>query len=860
MLPATLNAKEPRAGGADAAAKGAPPEDSCVTFANGLQLIIREDHSAPVVSAQAWCRAGSVHEGAWLGAGLSHALEHMLFKGTDRRPPGKIDQEVQAVGGAMNAYTSFDRTVYWINTPTEGLPTAIDVLCDIFQSATLPPAELEKELDVIRREMDMGNDDPGRRSSRRLFETAYNESPYRFPIIGLPALFNQIDRNALVSYYREKYAPNNCFLALVGDFDADAVSASVEKLFGSATPRPMPPAVLPTEPSLSGPREASDEAPVELAHFHIAWHTPDLLHVDTPALDALAVLLGGGRSSRLHQNVREKTALAHSIHAWNYTPSRVGLFGVSGVSDGGKFNAARDAALAEVERVIHHGVTVEEVAKAVRQFLAGYYAARKTMEGQAQDLGGSWLGAHDLGFGDRYLEAVRKLTPSDLQRAAAAHLRSDRSIGFALLPRGARGPARAPTARRGETHVSRFELPNGLRLLVRPDRRLPLISVRAAFAGGLLSETASTAGSTALVARLLPKGAGGRSAEQIAEAIEALGGTLEPFSGNHSYGLAADLLSEGFDDAIQLLLESLVRPALPEGEFIREREAQLAAIRGQRDHLLGCAMRAMRRQLFGAQAYGLDAIGDEASVSEMTAESLRRHHADLALPGGAVIAVFGDVDPEKVRDSIALQLTGWHGSPKPWKPTLGPTPAAPSRSVEHRDKEQAVVAVGFRGTVFGHEDLYRLELLEEACSSMGSRLFARIRDELGLAYYVGASHFPGRIPGSFAFYCGTSPDHANAVESELQAHAAALRNDGLGEDELRRAKARVIGQKKIALQDQGALASQMALDELFGLGFDRALTEDRHYEAVTADQVRDAARTYLRSEASAVAVQLGRPA
>src|SRR5438045_8078625 len=149
------------------------------TLENGLTIIVREDHSAPVVSAQAWCMAGSIHEGKWLGAGLSHVLEHMLFKGTATRPGSRIDQEVQEAGGYMNAYTSFDRTVYHIDVPNTGATTAIDILCDIMQNAALPPDELAKEMDVIRREMDMCQDDPGRRSGRRLFETAYTRSHYR---------------------------------------------------------------------------------------------------------------------------------------------------------------------------------------------------------------------------------------------------------------------------------------------------------------------------------------------------------------------------------------------------------------------------------------------------------------------------------------------------------------------------------------------------------------------------------------------------------------------------------------------------------------------------------------------------------
>ncbi|MFM8360949.1 MAG: M16 family metallopeptidase, partial [Verrucomicrobiota bacterium] len=287
---------------------------------NGLELILREDRSAPVVSAQAWCRAGSIDEGAWLGAGLSHVLEHMLFKGTTTRGAGRIDQEVQAAGGYMNAYTSFDRTVYHINVPNTGAAVALDILADILQHATLPADELASELDVIRREMAMGNDDPGRRASRRLFETAYTRSPYRYPVIGLPDLFNRLTRENLAAYYAAQYAPNNCFLVVVGDFRAPEVIAQLEKAFAGSPARPVPAVVLPSEPRQTAAREHFDEAPVELAHLHLAWHVPDLRHPDVPLLDVLATLLGSGRSSRLYQVVREQAGLVHSVSAWVYSP------------------------------------------------------------------------------------------------------------------------------------------------------------------------------------------------------------------------------------------------------------------------------------------------------------------------------------------------------------------------------------------------------------------------------------------------------------------------------------------------------------------------------------------------------------
>src|ERR1700761_2918244 len=220
-----------------------PPGVILTTLENGLVVIVREDHSAPVVSAQAWCMSGSIHEGRWLGAGLSHVLEHMLFKGTATRPGSRIDQEVQEAGGYMNAYTSFDRTVYHIDVPNTGARIAVDILCDIMQNANLPPDELAKEMDVIRREMDMNVDDPGRRASRRLFETAYTRSPYRLTVIGYPDIFNELKPDDIHNYYREKYSPNNVFYVVAGDVQSADVVAQIREAYKNSKAKALPPVV-----------------------------------------------------------------------------------------------------------------------------------------------------------------------------------------------------------------------------------------------------------------------------------------------------------------------------------------------------------------------------------------------------------------------------------------------------------------------------------------------------------------------------------------------------------------------------------------------------------------------------------------
>jgi zinc protease len=832
-----------------------PPGVKTTTLENGLTVIVREDHSAPVVSAQAWAMTGSIHEGKWLGAGMSHVLEHMLFKGTTTRGAGRIDQEVQDAGGYMNAYTSFDRTVYYIDVPNTGAKVAIDVLCDIMQNATLPAEEMAKEKQVILREMDMNQDEPGRRSSRRLFETAYTRSPNRFTIIGYPDIFNELRQEDIFGYYRERYAPNNVFFVVVGDVNSDEVVAQIREAYAKSKARAMPPMVLPEEPKQTAPRDTVEEAPIELGHVHISWHIPELRHPDVPILDVLAAVLGSGRSSRLYQELREKKGLVNSVDAWTYSPGNPGLMGISALVDADKFVAARDAALAEVDRVKEKSVSAQEVSKAVKQFVSATLATRKTMQGQGQDLGGSWLAANDLNFSERYLAAVKRVRPADLQRVAREYLTAQNRTLYALLPNGTSPKQTEAGSESADEPIQKFELPNGLRVLVKESHRLPFVQFRTLFKGGVLAETAATNGLTQLTGKMLLKGTKTRAAEEIAREIESVGGSLDSFGGNNSFGVSAEVLSGDFATGLGLVADVLLNPVFPDAALERERQVQLAGIKAQKDQLLKSAGNNMRRELFGNTGYGLDASGNEESVARLQVPDLREFHRRFAVPNNCVLAIYGDVKAAAVNKAVEKVFGKWKVGAK----ALAELPKSGKlnkikRVTETRDKKQAVLLVGFAGTTVHDADRYALELLQEACSDLGSRLFLRIRENLGLAYYVGAQNFPGLAPGYFAFYVGTAPEKVELVEKEILHEAELLRAEGLTPEELKRAKAKIIGQRKIARQDLGGLAMATALDELYGLGYAHSETDDARYEALTLGEIKSAAQKYLKGDAMVISV------
>ena len=742
-----------------------------------------------------------------MGAGLSHVLEHMLFKGTTTRVSGRIDQEVQDAGGYMNAYTSFDRTVYYIDVPNTGAKVAVDILCDIMQNATLPADEMAKEKQVILREMDMNQDEPGRRSGRRLFETAYTKSPYRFTIIGYPDIYNELQAEDIAIYYRERYAPNNVFYVVVGDVKADEVVEQIRTAYAKAKAKAIPPMVLPEEPDQTAPREIIEEAPIEMGHSHISWHIPELRHPDVPILDVLAVVLGSGRSSRLYQEIREKQGLVNSIDAWTYSPGSAGLLGISILVDADKFLAARDAALAEVERLKEQPITGEEVNRAVKQFISATLATRKTMTGQAQDLGGSWLAASDLNFSERYLAAVKRVTPAELQRVARKYLTTSNRTLYALLPSGTAPKHSGVDSQASEQQIQKFELPNGLRLLVKEDHRLPFVEFRSVLKGGVLAESVENNGLTQLTGKMLLKGTKSRSAEEIAREIESVGGSIDSFGGNNTFGINAEVLSSDFNVGLQLVADVLLNPVFPAPALERERQIQLAGIKAQKDQLLRSAGINLRRALFGDTGYGLDSLGTESSVQELKATDLQAFHQRLAVPNNCVLAIYGDVQAAAVKAAVEKYFGDWKsGGEALAKLPKGQPLGEIKRASEIRDKKQAVLIIGFMGATVHDSDRYALELLQEACSDLGSRLFLRIREKLGLAYYVGAQNFLGLAPGYFAFYVGTAPEQLALVEKELLREAELLRNEGLTAEELKRAKAKIIGQKKIARQDLGGLA------------------------------------------------------
>lgn len=816
---------------------------------DGLTLIVKEDRSSPVASVQAWCATGSIYEDDKLGAGLSHILEHMLFKGTKTQKANDIAQKIQDVGGYINAYTSFDRTVYWIDVPKAGVEAALNVLSDAMMNSTLPPEEYNKEQEVIRREFAMGYDDPDRMASLLMFATAYHRHPYRLPVIGDMAIYNQLTQEQVMQYYKSRYVPNNLTFIVVGDVDAEKIRQQLTDFFKDYPAKSLKPAFVPGEPPQLGRREAHNEFPTELSRLSLAWHIPELTHPDVPALDLLSTILGEGRSSRLYRRVREQAGLAFGISAFSYTPGDPGLLGVDATVDPKKRDDAEKLILQIIDEVKQAGVTADELMKAKKMSLGHHLDALTTMRGQASDIGSNWLLTRNLDFSRDYLAAVQKVTLDDIKRVAAKYLLGQNLTVTSLNPKGSlagKEEAAKPVAA-GE--IQKFELSNGLRLLVREDPRLPLISMTAVFRSGLLAETSQTNGITRLASRVLLKGTKTRTAEQIADQIEAIGGSISSDAGNNSTSVSVHVMKPDLKTGADILADVLLNATFPDKAVEREKQVQIAGIKQEDEQLTAVARNILRQALFTDHPYALRANGSADSVKKLTQQDLIAFRDKYLVAQNGVVSVFGNVSAAEVKQVFEQTL----GKMKPGGLALTDAkPSAPIAKTEivesNRDKAQGVLMVGYRGVDMFDKDRHALELIDEASSDLGSRFFIRIRENMGLAYYVGASQMQGLVPGLFAFYLGTDPQKIEPVKTALLDEINKLASEGLSQEELTRAKQKMIGQHQIAMQSNDAFGYQVALDELYGLGFDYYKKLDQEVNAVTLDEIKRVAAKYFRDQ------------
>lgn len=846
--------------------KSLQPDDvKAVDLPTGPRVLLRENHRIPVAEIQVWAKVGSADE-AINESGIAHFHEHMLFKGTSKRGVGQVAADVERHGGYINAYTSFDMTVYHTTLPSSQTLVGLDVLADMTQNSIFAKEEINREIEVVLEEIRRSEDTPHHVLGDALFALAYQSHPYRNPILGDPESVRTLTSERVRNFYEHWYKPENLLVVAVGDFSGQELLQKIESAFGGGGQKP-PIRKRPAEPE---PEESFRSVLLhrrfERGCLEMCWPTVPFAHADTPTLDLLAFILGEGESSRLVRRLREDMQLADRIDASSYTPLDAGLFGVNADFDPRHSESLVQSIAMEVEELKNRLVTVEELEKAKVNFLAADFWERESVSGQARKLGTFELLSGTYRKERDYLSSIHSATRQQLLEVANRWLDSEKTLIATVIPEGeetspskedlqnsvlegvskARRRFRKPKRIMKRANVESFELESGARLHAIKRDDLPIFSLRLAMQGGLLAEKQDTAGSSQFLAGMWLRGTKSRGAGDFAQVVESLAGDIDSFSGRNSAGLSVDGPSEHRDTLLDLLAEALLEPALSHTEIERERADTLASLARRKDRLSSQAFDLFFKTLYPTHPYRIPILGSEKSVKGITKAHLVDLHESLVRGQNVDIACVGDIEPRELAEDLNLRLA--HLPRKKYEIILPEEDVLleSPKEVELRiDRSQAHLVIGFPGLRITDPDRIHLEVLSQILGGQGGRLFLDLRDRQGLAYTVSAVSAEGLAPGYFAVYIASAPEKIDQARHGLFDQLDGVINAPPSEDEISSAKQNLIGSFHIGQQRASSQASHIALDARYGLGAGNFSEVPDKIASVTREEVLTVARKII---------------
>jgi len=848
---------------------------------NGLTLVIKEDNTIPLVAIFVWVKIGSLNETEEI-SGISHFLEHMLFKGTEKRAVGDLAKEIKGAGGYLNAFTSYDETCYFIVVPSSYLESGLESQADAFLYSSFDSRELEKETQVILEEIKSRDDHPEAIVWEKLMELAFKVHRYRHPIIGYETIINRFSRDNLVDYFNSYYKPENTILVVTGDVHEDKLQPLVKKYFGQFNGKSKKISVSTPEPEQKKLRFLNFQGDLAQKYVSLGFHIPKFLHEDSLAMEIISGILTDGKSSRLYQKIREDERLVTHISSGTLSGFDSGVFVISATLDDKAVLELLKSVFHELELLKYDPVSKREFERIKINMEKSFYHEMETVEGISRKLA-EFEHLGDYRLIDQYLERLKKINEHDVIRAAQKYFTQENCNIVMYVPRTdkkekkldiktvstqlkntstsvrneynrktANQVKRKKTIKTSDYNLS--ELSDGVTLVFKKRSSLPLVAMGAFLLGGMRYETTLNNGITNLTQRLMLKGTTNRTYKKLVREIDSIGGSIAPVIGKDVSGLFMNILSRNFKKGMDIFGDICFNAAYDHNQIEKEKEIICAQIRQENDNLMRLCLVNLYKILFKKHSYGLSLAGKEKTVKNFHREDLISWSQQYFVKNKIIISVIGDVS----KKSVEKIVSEYFGTDERLAFQDKASTVAPFKGIRRkelkREKRQTSLAIGFRCPGVQHEDYFAISVMEEILSGMGGRLFINLRDRDYLGYIV-HSYFDGSYDASaFWVYLGIPREREDEAVEKTFAELQLLKDVPVDSQELTDAKSAIIGNRLIDLQHNSALVLEYAKREMLDQRELGEKTFSERIHSITAEDIIRVANEYFTFDNHAISI------
>jgi zinc protease len=822
---------------------------------NGLGIFSSANKTAPTVSVQAWVATGSLHEEKMTGSGISHFLEHMVFQGTKKFSREQIVSSIDSAGGKINAYTSYCSTVFLADASSSFFGPTADIISDLVMNPVFPEAEFKKEKDVISRERAMRSDDPDCVLSEKFMRTMFTVNPLRHPIIGYDNMILAVTREQMLAYHDIRYRPENVFFVVCGDISHTEVFDFFTKKCDRWENKTFYDNPIPKEPPQKCLRESRFTFRDPLARTAVGFHAPNALDSRSTVFDVLGFILGGDSSSRLVRKIQNEKELALNIECGQYVSPWNGAFLVSASSEPGKTEALKTAVFEELRAISKkRPPQKKELDRTIAQLSVNFIRSLRYPDSVSELIGKSVLYYGNPSYALKYIDELKKITPRQIIEISSEFIKTENCSIVELVPEEteklllSRSNGTKSKSEKKMSMIKKDKLP---REIVYSDGTLPLIDIVFIFQGGTICETKADAGISSLLASCLRTGTKKYSESKLAELMDNNAVSVTISTGYNTVAISAAAHKDKLNRAIEILSQIISAPTFPRPQFSREVQRETNAIQSEKLSPMKAASDAVKTALYGEHPYSLNSEDIINSIPQLSAKNLSDFFSLKCLsPAKTVAGIVGDIDRKKAEKKLTalLETVDW----KAKTAELPPVPIFPDRKISlsiNVPREQSAVTITFPACENNNHDKFALHIAAIAMNGMNSRLFKKIREENGLAYYTGAKLLLGIHPGYITFFAGTNPKHAQKVLELIGNELAKMRlNGALSKDEFESSRSKALHEIAKAELDPREKLFEACLGEFYDMGYDAPAKKVKIYNALTREEVNRTFEKYISSK------------